>query len=173
MTTIILQNQPIRMHGSCVMEGGALNIESWITQATDKIWTSYFTPNISIYGTNYVQKGSSIRPLLGTQPPGHSQKGNKMNLDSESHWTGPKSNGCALVTRTTIILRNGVNWMHGSGGTWGGRALKKIRKLPLFNRWADRSEIMQLIYGYYDDHHIAKTANSDAWVLCNERGNSE
>ena len=48
-----------------------------------------------------------------------------MNLDSESHWMGPKSDGCALVTRTTIILKNGVNWTLGVVELEGGGALKK------------------------------------------------
>ena len=62
-------------------------------------------------------KGSSIRPLLGIQPHWHSQKGNKMNLDSESHWSGPKGSECVVSTRMTIISQNGVHWMHGSSGT--------------------------------------------------------
>jgi hypothetical protein len=49
------------MHGSCVLGGGALDIHNLFTQATEQLWTQYFTGVMVIYQASYVPKHSSIQ----------------------------------------------------------------------------------------------------------------
>jgi hypothetical protein len=103
------------MHGSCVLKGATLDIHNLFTQATEQLWAQYFTGVMVMYQANYVHKIRLIQPLLDMSPPGHTQKGNKIHLKSQSHLIGSKIGMCTLDTRATITFKNGSNWMQGSG----------------------------------------------------------